>query len=487
MSSQGQSYYEEGVRLETSGDVAGAFDAFRRSAKANPRIAAPYVGLARILTQNRQRRDAISCLERAVSCEPANASVRTILGQTLAEDGQLEAAQTAFEAVLNVTPSAPAALLGISSVYEDLGDRAAAADVYRQLLLADPGNAKGLAGLLVVAEGDALNVAVREAYAQLEKADDQDAALIGYALGKALARAGDTDGAFAAWASANEARRREAGPFDRDAFDRRIDRLCEIFNADFIAEHRQLGEQSDRPVFVVGLPRSGTTLTEQILSAHGQIYGAGELELLTDLATGLPDRFGRADPPWPNAAAYMTQEHVSGIGGDYLDRIAQLAPETASKVIDKQPLNFWNLGLVAVALPNARIIHCRRDIRDCGLSIFSENFTPDQRWATDLSDIAHYWRGYRRLMQHWREVSSLQVLDVDYEDVVADLEGQSRRLLDFAGLPWDQSVLDFHNSDRAVQTPSRWQVRQPLYQSSRGRWRTYEARLIPLIAAAEEA
>ncbi|WP_425408159.1 sulfotransferase [Hyphococcus sp.] len=487
MSSEGQSYYEEGVKLETSGDVAGAFEAFRRSAKANPRIAAPYVGLARILTRNRQRKDAISCLERAVSCEPTNVSVRTILGQTLAEDGQLEASQTAFEAVLNVTPSAPAALLGLGSVYEDLGDRAAATDAYRQLLLAHPDNAEGLAGLLTVTGGDALNDAVREAHAQLKKADDQDAALIGYALGKALARAGDTDGAFDALSAANEARCRDAGPFDRGAFDRRIERLCEIFSSHFFEDRRGGGEQSDRSVFVVGLPRSGTTLTEQILSAHGQVYGAGELDLLTDLATGLPDRLGRANPPWPDAAADLTPSHVRGIGRDYLGRIAQLAPETASRVIDKQPLNFWNLGLVAAALPNARIVHCRRDIRDCGLSIFSENFTPDQRWATDLSNIAHYWRGYRRLMQHWRDVSSLRILDMNYEDLVIDLEGQSRRLLDFVDLPWDQSVLDFHTSDRAVQTPSRWQVRQPLYQSSRGRWRTYEARLGPLIAAAEEA
>ncbi len=487
MSREGREYYEEGVRLETSGDVSGAFDAFRRSAKANPRIAAPYVGLARILTQNRQRKDAISCLERAVSCEPANASVRAILGQTLAEDGQLDAARTVFEAVLDETPFAPAALLGLGAVYEDLGDRAAAADAYRQLLLGHPGNAEGLGGLLAVAEGDALYVTMREARAQLEKADDQDAALIGYALGKALARAGDTDGAFDAWSAANDARRRETGPFDRNAFDRRLDRLCEIFSSRFIEARRRGGEQSDRPVFVVGLPRSGTTLTEQILSAHPEVYGAGELDLLADLATGLPDRFGRADPPWPDAAAEMTQGHVGGVGSDYLGRIAQLAPETASRVIDKQPLNFWNLGLVAVALPNARIIHCRRDIRDCGLSIYSENFTPDQRWATDLSDIAHYWRGYRRLMQHWREVSSLQILDVDYENVVADLEGQSRRLLDFAGLPWDNCVLDFHQTNRAVQTPSRWQVRQPLYQSSSGRWRSYEDRLGPLAEAAKDA
>jgi hypothetical protein len=125
-------------------------------------------------------------------------------------------------------------------------------------------------------------------------------------------------------------------------------------------------------------------------------------------------------------------------------------------VVDKQPLNFWHLGLVAMALPGARIIHCRRDIRDNGLSIFAEDFTHEQQWATDLADIADYWRGYRRLMDHWRQVSGLEILDVDYEATVSDLPGQARRMLDFLDLPWDPSVLAFHKTERSVQTPSRW-------------------------------
>ncbi len=485
MSQEGQSYYEDGLSLEKAGDEAGAFNAFRRSAKADPRIAAPYIGLARILMRNHQRADAIACLERAVACEPSNIAARTMLGRTFAEDGQLEAAQSAFKAALQENPAAPEAFLGLGAAYEDSGDRRSAMEAYRQLLIANPGHPEGLAGLLSVAEGEALVETVRDARSRLDEGDDRAAALIGYALGKALAREGDPDGAFKAWAMANDARRREAGAFDRDAFDRRIDRLCEIFSAPFIADRRGWGDQSNRPVFVVGLPRSGTTLTEQILAAHTQVHGAGELDLLTDMATGLPDRLGRADPPWPDAAEELKAEHVSGVGRDYLGRVAQLSPDTALKVIDKQPLNFWHLGLVSMALPNAHIVHCRRDLRDCGLSIFSENFTPEQRWATDLDDIAYYWRGYRRLMDHWKQVSSLNIIDVDYEEMVADLEGQSRRLFSFVDLPWTEAALNFHEADRAVQTPSRWQVRKPLYNTSSGRWRSYEEQLGPLIAAVE--
>lgn len=488
MSRAGQEHYENALRLEKTGDTAGAFEAFRRSAHADARVAAPYVGLARILMRNRQRMDAIACLQKAVACDPDDDAVRVMLGQALVEDGQLDAARSVFEAVLRKKVTTAEAFLGLGAVYEDLGDREAAADVYRRLLGVHPCHAEGFAGLLAIDDGETLIKTIHDARTQLQKADDPDAAVIGYALGKSLSRTGDVDGAFEAWSIANAARRCIAGPFDRQAFDRRISRLMDIFNSDFIADRRAGGAQSERPVFIVGLPRSGTTLTEQVLAAHPQVHGAGELDFLTDLATALPDRLGRADPPWPDAAQEMQKEHVKAVGTDYLDRIAHLSPEDRVRVIDKQPLNFWNLGLVACVLPNARIVHCRRDIRDCGLSIFSENFTPDQRWSTGLDDIAYYWRGYRRLMDHWRKASSLNILDLDYEKLVADPEDQSRRLLDFIGVPWDAAVLDFHNAKRAVQTPSRWQVRQPLYATSSGRWQAYQGWLGPLItAAAEEA
>ncbi|WP_324743638.1 sulfotransferase [Tsuneonella sp. CC-YZS046] len=442
------------------------------------------MGLARILSRNHQRAEAIACLERAVGCEPRNAVIHVLLGRMLTQDGRLEEAKGQFEIALDLDDQADGAAVGLGGVYEDLGERGAAAEVYRRLVQARPFHAEGLAGLLGVAEGDVLEAAFSIARDGLRAAPDADAALIGYALGKALAGLGRHDEAFAAWSAANAARRRAAGPFDRDGLDARIDRLVEIFSRDFFAARRGWGDPSERPVFIVGLPRSGTTLTEQILAGHPAVHGAGELDLLTDMATGTPDRLGRSDPSWPETALELEARHVAAIASDHLGRLDRMASGTASRVIDKQPLNFWHLGLVALAVPNARIINCIRDIRDCGLSIFSENFTPEQRWATDLGDIASYWRGYTRLMDHWRSATDLRILDVRYEDLVANLEGQSRRLLDFLGLNWEPSVLRFHEQDRAVQTPSRWQVRRPLYNSSSGRWRAYERHIGPLIAAA---
>lgn len=483
MAGAGKAHYQQGLALERAGDLPGAFQAYRLSAREDPRIAAPYVGLSRILLANQQRSQAIACLERAVSCEPANPGVLTLLGQAVSQDGQLERARQVFEQVLRLDSASAAAWLGMGGVHEDLGNRADAAHAYLRLLAYEPDDAQGLAGLLGVAREADLESAIERAQARLQSAADRDRALIGYALGKALDRQGRHDPAFEAWTAANAARRRVAGAFDAGHFDRRITRLTEIFSKDFCAARRGWGDPSEQPVFVVGLPRSGTTLTEQILASHTSVFGAGELDVLTDMATGTPDRLGRTDPPWPDAAGELTQALTADIARDHLARLSALAPPGTRRVVDKQPLNFWHLGLVALTLPNARIIHCTRNLRDNGLSVYAENFSPEQRWATDLRDIAHYWGGCRRLMTHWRDVTGLQILEVSYQETVADLAGQARRLADFIGLQPVPAMIDFHRANRAVQTPSRWQVRRPLYASSVGRWQRYASHLAPLTAA----
>lgn len=483
MSEPGRVLYEQGLACEKAGDTPGAFEAFRRSAKANPRVAAPYVALSRVLMKNQQRTEAIACLERAIACEPENPSLHSILGRALVLDGQLERGRRSYERALDIDPRFVDAAVGVAGILEDLGERAAAATAYHDLLARVPGDTEGLTGLLGVADGETLDSAIRFADERMVCAGNAEAALIGYSLGKALARRGDHEAAFAAWVRANAARRSDAGPFDRDRFDRRIDRLIEIFSAGFFDSRTGWGEHSEQPVFVVGLPRSGTTLTEQVLASHPGVFGAGELDLLTDMATGTPDLLGRTHPPWPESALELGEKHVAAIACRHLERLKTRAASSELRIVDKQPLNFWHLGLVALTFPNSRIIHCTRDIRDNGLSIFAENFTPEQRWATDLSDIAHYWRGYCRLMDHWKAVTGLRTIDVAYEDTVADLEGQARRLTEFLGLRWNAAVLDFHANERAVQTPSRWQVRRPVYSSSAGRWRQYERQLMPLTRA----
>lgn len=475
--------FEKGEALRRAGDLAGALEAYKRSAKLSPRSAAPWICLADVLAANQQPQDALECLKRGAIGEPRNPVVLTRLARAFHDLGMMSEAQAAYQKALKIDPVKVTALLGFGQWHEDQGDADGAAACYRQLLTKEPGHAEALGAIVGLGRDVDVSAELSAAREAMEAGDDHSKALIGYGLGKALERLGDYEAAFAILAEANAARARQAGKFDREAFDRRIDTLITLFSADFMQRRQGWGDQSERPVLIVGLPRSGTTLTEQIIGSHPSCFGAGELPDLTDLATGTPDRLQLENVAWPECVTLLEKQHVNSLGTDYVARIGQLTQGDALRIIDKQPLNFWHLGLVALALPNARIIHCTRDLRDNGFSIFAQNFNVDQRWSTDLSDIAHYWQGYRRLMVHWEKVSGLRIQTFTYEDTVSDLEGQARRLLKFLDLPWDERVLSYHENERAVQTPSRWQVRQPLYTSSKEKWRRYERHLGPLAEA----
>jgi len=485
-----KAWFDRGNAFTAAGNLPAALDAFRRAIKLNARVAAPWIALAQLLGDNGQQEDARACLRNAVVADPTHALARLRLAHAHQGLGHLADAEREFRAALRLDPRSAAAQVGLGQLLEDIGNPLAAADAYRAALAVEPSRAEALANLLGLARHVDVAPELARARMRLERGDCRERALVGYGLGKALEQDQRHAEAFSAYAAANAARREAAGGFDRDEFDRRIAAMIALFSSSYFAARRDWGDASNAPVFIVGLPRSGTTLTEQIIASHPACFGAGELNVLTDLATGMPDRLGKADPPWPLCAGDANRAQTAALARDYLRRSAERAPASACRIVDKQPLNFWHLGLIATALPNARIIHCTRDIRDCGFSIYTQNFNVDLRWATDLGDIAYFWRGYRRLMQHWSAVTGLQILECAYEDTVVDLETQARRLLAFCGLPWDDRVLDFHRNARAVQTPSRWQVREPLYRSSLARWRHYEAELGPLreaSAACEDA
>lgn len=480
-----KSWFDQGKELYLRKDLGGALNAFRNSLKVNPQNGLVWVALADVLQENQQAYDALECLKRGASVEPRNVTILTRLAAMFRVSGEIDDAQKVFDRAVAINHEYVPAWMGLAGLYEETSRPDDAAVCYRKVLALKPDHAEALANIIGLGRDVDVSAEIELASQAMSMADDREHALIGYGLGKALERLGRYDEAFEVLAQANAARRSIAGAFRPNQFDRRVERMIEIFSDQFFKARSGWGDASEVPVFVVGLPRSGTTLTEQIIGSHPMCHGAGELAILTDLATGTPDRLGRADPPWPETAGELSSQQVSDLGRDFVTQVSSISPREAVRVVDKQPLNFWHLGLVAMALPNAKIIHCRRDLRDNGFSIYAQNFNPQQRWATDLGDIAHYWRGYRKLMDHWSRATGLQILDVVYEDTVADLEGQSRRVLEFLDLPWDDRVLDFHKNDRAVQTPSKWQVRQPLYTTSKEKWRNYEEHLGPLIDAVE--
>jgi hypothetical protein len=258
-----------------------------------------------------------------------------------------------------------------------------------------------------------------------------------------------------------------------------VDRLLGTFTTDYFEPRKGLGLDTERPVFVFGLPRSGTTLVEQILSSHSQVHGAGELRL---------GRTSFRSPAGEDAEDDKVFAALAGLDGDGLRRLARRHLDglealggRASRIVDKLPDNYLYLGLLALLFPRAKFIHCRRDLRDIAVSCWMTDFR-SIRWANDFDDIAERFRQYRRVMDHWRKVLPVAMLEVDYEKVVEEPEEWARRLVAWCGLEWEPACLRFHESRRPVRTASVTQVRQPIYKRSVARWRHYEQDLGPLFA-----
>ena len=301
-----------------------------------------------------------------------------------------------------------------------------------------------------------------------------------FALAKALADIGDQERSFRHLLDGNALKRKQTA-YDEAATLWDLERMRAAFTGQIMRRKEGSGERSSVPVFVLGMPRSGSTLIEQILASHPKVFATGEIDDFVKAVVGLHGIAGGA-LPLPEALSRMSDEQLRQLGASYVGRIKGLAP-TAERIVDKLPGNFLFAGLIHLALPNARIIHTRRDVIDTCLSCFSQLFAKNHPYSYDLAELGRYYQGYDALMAHWRGVLPENVmLEVQYEEVVADLEGQARRIVAHCGLEWDARCLEFHKTERSVRTASAAQVRQPIYQSSVGRWRAYEAFLGPLLA-----
>lgn len=466
-------WHNLGTALKALGRRSEAFAALKQALRLAPTRADTYFNLGNLLIDAGQFEDAVECFERAARHDPRLARARSRLAQQLSEAGKVKRAETLFRQSIGLDVDHVQGWFGLGRTLEDLGDAENALACYRQVLGRRPDHAMAIGQCLALVRADATDAAelAGQAQALLAAAGtaDEARALIGYGLAKYFDRRKDWPAAAAAGRIANGARRRANGAMDRGALRQRVDRIIATCDRDFFAARRRLGLGTDQPVFIVGLPRSGTTLTEQILSSHPQMHGAGELPDLSRIAAR---GVAAGDDPW-QAASLLDELQSRLQGHEYLAALRDGAPEARLRISDKAPLNFFQLAFAAVLFPNARVIHCRREVRDSALSIWMENFNADQRYATDFDDLAFFATEYQRLMAHWRAHLPLNMLEVHYEDTVADLETQARRIVAFLDVPWDSRCLAFHSSNRAVQTPSRWQVREPIYSRSVARWRAY--------------
>ena len=413
--------------------------------------------------------DALPLWQAVVTARPGDVDARLKFGETLNRLGLLDREIANYEDALALLPESADLWMALAQSREDGGDREDAIQAYRHALRFRPDWVTPLAGLLAVQRKSPPAALVDRAVALQASPDlpDRDRALLGYALGKIQDSRGEHVAAMASWHDANAARRRTSGNYDCARAEARLRRLMEVFDTRFFARAQHaVGSPDTRPVFVVGMPRSGTTLAEQIISMHSQAHGGGELPDLPLIVQALGNR-------WPEDAVEFGREFLEREAARYLEAAARHAPGSVLRLVDKSPLNYFNLGLAALLFPRARVIWCRRDPRDIALSIYSENFALDAQFATGLDAIAHSIALQTRLMRHWQSVLPLPIHELRYESLVESPEPEARRLLAFLDLPWEPACLEFHRSNRAVQTPSRWQVREPIHGRSAGRWRRY--------------
>ncbi len=366
-----------------------------------------------------------------------------------------------------------------------VGDLAAAQASFREALRIDPRHVAAFTDLVSLLEGrlgDADLSTLNDLLADSLLPDDLRSRLH-FAAARVYDVRGEYDEAAKHLQTGNAFQggdfRKSGQVYDPAGYTRFVDRVIGTFTVDLFARFRGWGLESDRPVFILGLPRSGTTLMEQILASHSRVHGAGEVGLGEEAFHSLPGvRYGEQ-------AALASLESITPsafqqIAKQILSRV-QAINASAARVIDKMPDNYLHLGLLAALFPQARFIHCQRDVRDVAVSCWLTKFNRLQ-WANQPDHIALRIRDYRRLMEHWRKVLPVPMLEVSYETVVADLEAEARRLVAGCGLEWEPACLTFYETRRPVRTASILQVRQPIYSGSVGRWRKYAEALAPLFA-----
>jgi tetratricopeptide (TPR) repeat protein len=424
--------------------------------------------------------EAAQAHRQALDLRPDNATAHEALGSALLHRLDAVGAEASFRKSLALAPDSPSVCNGLGMALRSLGRFEEAADCFRRALAMSPDKASILRNLISIGAQTSDPAAIEQLAALLNQSglhwrERMEAA---FALGKLLDDADRFDEAFACFAQANDLMKQTpaAGDeiFDADYLHLLVHQMVESSHPQFFAERRQWGEPSELPVFIVGMPRSGTTLVEQIAASHPAVFGAGELTDIGRIASELTSGKTRAGHRWD-------AESIATASRAHLQRLRMLGG-AAARVTDKMPGNAFHLGLIAVLFPAARIIFCRRDARDTCLSCYFQRFDNSRLGYTyDLADCGRQWLETDRLMNHWIQVLPLKMMEMHYEEIVADQEGQSRRLIDFLGLPWDPACLEFHRTQRTVMTASVWQVRQPIYSRSVGRWRHYERHLGPLL------
>lgn len=512
----GEALGNRGAMLRDLGRFDEASAVLRRAVAAKPQHMEAYTNLALTLRALKRDDDALGILARAVATDPERPEALLLIAQILMERGKMEGALSACRRALKNKPEHAGALNLMGRILRDMEDLAGSIDYCRRALARKPdapdilnnlgisllesGDLDGAAAALGRAaeiEPGALSTYVNLAAARKFNAGDPEIAVLErglarkrlsddervglhYALGKVYDDVGEHGRAFEQFAAGAALKRRQS-VYEEAPMLRLFDRIAHVFSPKLIAEKSGCGDPEARPVFIVGMPRSGSTLVEQILASHPAVQAAGEVKHLHQGVVAVDTSFGSA-LRYPELAHLMERPQFEAIARHYRTNMPVLA-EGKRFATDKMLTNYYYVGLIYLLFPNARVIHCTRNAVDTCVSCFSKMFREDMAYTYDLGELARYYKKYAGLMAHWKAVLPEGfILDVAYEDVVGDIEREARRVTAHCGLEWDAACLDFHKTERVVKTASAAQVRRPLYTSSVQRWRRYGAAVEPLIA-----
>jgi tetratricopeptide (TPR) repeat protein len=467
-----------GDQYRSAGQVAKAFAEYDEAARLQPENGQYYFLLA--ITQfTLGNTDASGqSLQTAVMLDPGHALAHSLLGYWYLTQGMVEEARASSDRAVALAPDDAEILASHASVLEVSGELDEAWEIIQGLIQRGHVTATSvtLYGSLAQHRGQqerALELMGDSIASGQIRSDNAGIRFIAAGL---LDSVGRYDEAFSQAAYANELSRR---PFDPDVHDATIDRLIAGQTRERMQSLTRATYVSDVPVFIVGMPRSGTSLVEQILASHPDVHGAGELDLINRVVWGTLDMLKAREDEYPACLERLTIDQANGMAQIYLEPLIALNP-AARYITDKMPLNFLHLDLIQLLLPKARVIHCRRNPMDTCLSCYMKYFGASHGFKYDLYHLGRFHRLSDRLMAHWKKVLDLPILDVQYEEMVADQPGQARRMLEFLGLEWSDRCVRFHETKRAVATASVQQVRVPIYKSSMERWRHYEKHLGPL-------
>jgi tetratricopeptide (TPR) repeat protein len=428
--------------------------------------------------------EALANYDRALTVRPDYAEAFSNRGNTLKEMNRFEEALASYDRALAFKPDLADAYNAKGNVLQELGQLQEAQKAYLDAIRLDPGMTGvyvNLAALKFFAADDPHLAAMEALATKTEGLSATDRMQLDFALGKAYADLKDYRRSFQHLREGNASKRATISYDEKSAL-ALFDRIEAVFTRKLIMTKSGSGELSPMPIFVLGMPRSGTTLVEQIIASHPMVHGAGELPTLNDVILAVHEPNGNT-MPFPEFVPALDAAALKQIGARYVAAMRKLAP-SGERITDKTPSNYYYAGLIHLALPNANIIHTVRDPVDTCLSCFTKLFSAGQNHTYDLGELGRYYKRYEGLMAHWRRVLPRgRILDIRYEEVVADLERQARRIISHCGLPWDERCLAFHETKRPVRTASAIQVRQPIYKSAVGRWRVYEEQLEPLLSA----